>query len=855
MVLALFFLSGCSGLIYEIVWVRQLTTIFGATQLAVATVLAAFMGGLAFGSRMGGKLIDRDFNPLKFYALLEFGIALLALALLWIVHALEPLYLLIHRLTDESYIAFSLARFVLNFIILFIPTTMMGATLPVLSRMMASEVRTAGLWTGGLYALNTLGAVLGCLWAGFIGIAALGITKTVICAAGINLAVGLTAAILSRIRPSLSSSNPPLLEDKRPASTAAAIYPPRVLKVLTLSYALSGMVAMGYQVLWTRTLVFSFQYASNTTYAFTAMLAVFLLGLAVGSGIISLVGNRGPDPLKSYAFLQILTGLSIIGSLYLIAVVLPDLSFPAVIDPNTLEVDWTRNMLSIFIKAGLAMLPTTTLIGMMLPLVVKIMITDMQNMGATIGKIYAFNTVGAIFGAFVTGFVVIPLFGLTKSMLLYASINGLIGTVLLSFLHLSSKRKQILWSAAPAAFAAFALILLWFSGNIVFHRPSALEASQFPEKLVFYKEGPLDTVSVYETELNGKALFIDSRAVAGTNKIMLTDQKTMAHLPMLLLDDPKTALDFGFGSGGTAWSFLQHDSLQRLDVVEISPTILDAAPHLRESNNGLLDFPIDCRLNILRKDARNYLRMNDVLYDIVEIDCTDLRYKENSDLYSVEFFQYCRKRLNHNGMALAWFPIAKISNTALRSVLRTFHQAFPYLTVWYFNNYSTHYIILLGAMEPLIIDYQKFLDKLEQPKIRRDLETIGLSSPYKILSSYVTDQDGLAPALRDAPLNTEDRPYLEFHVPRDKTYLDNSQKVRNLTMLMSMRNDIYPLIANIPPARAREFREKMSRYYRALPFLIQGHNHMDMDNHELAARFYERAISINPEDASIYLQY
>ncbi len=296
----LFFASGASGLIYEVIWTRQLLYVFGAAQKAVATVLAAFMGGLALGSMIGGPLADRSRRPLRLYGMVEIGVGLAALALPLLLGALDPLFRATYRALGYDSSIYAAARFLYVFTILLIPTTFMGATLPLLSRFVARSGRTLGSRLGALYTVNTAGAVAGVFGAGFVLIAAIGVRHTTWLAVGVNVVVGALAIAMAR----LVGEQPPAEEfpkSAKDAESAADAKSPEaaaangasngrsktLLRWVLFSYGLSGAAALAYQVVWTRSLVFSFDVMKNTTYAFSGMLAVFLVGLALGSAIMN----------------------------------------------------------------------------------------------------------------------------------------------------------------------------------------------------------------------------------------------------------------------------------------------------------------------------------------------------------------------------------------------------------------------------------------------------------------------------------------------------------------------------------------------------------------------------------------
>jgi spermidine synthase len=565
----LFFGSGASGLIYEVVWTRQLTYLFGATIYAVATVLAAFMGGLALGSYGFGKIADRTARPLRLYAGLELGVAGAALILPFLLHALNPIFLVVYRSFESTFLVYSLLRFAMTFLILLIPTTLMGGTLPVLSRFIVRRRDCLGLRVGSLYSVNTLGAVLGCFLAGFFLIATLGVRATTLLAACVNMAVGAVALALSwRFeQPSEPLSMLPEKQTTAPtefppgATPDEQLYSPAQVRWVLGVYFLSGFAALAYEVAWTRALVFTFEEMKNTTYAFTTMLSVFLIGIALGSAFSSRIVDRERDPLRLFAFLQVLIGLSGVLSFFIIYYQGYALNPFAPFDPQTKNIIWWGAVGNVFAKTIAGIFLPTFLMGMAFPVAAKVCVASLGRVGSEVGKLYSLNTIGAILGSFAAGFLLIPYLGIARTIAALALLNVFLGVIVFSINPRISRDKKAVLSLGGGVIAL--VLFLRVPGETFFEYLSPTES------LLFYEEGPLATVSVVKNSFGYKTLDVDNVGVAGTDRIMLTDQKSLAHIPMLLLREPRSALTVGFGSGGASWSFTRYASLKRIDCVEI----------------------------------------------------------------------------------------------------------------------------------------------------------------------------------------------------------------------------------------------------------------------------------------------
>jgi len=906
-VFVLFFFSGISGLIYEIVWTRKLTYIFGSTIYAVTTVLTCFMAGLAIGSYIFGRYIDKStiifrkgnsINPIKVYAFLEIGIGVFGILIPFILKSFVPIYSLIYNTFHTSFFTFSLIRFIFIFLLLIIPTSFMGGTVPVLSKFLIRSRETSGLNLGLLYALNTFGAVLGSFLSGFILIASIGIWGTTFFAAIINFAVAFIALFLSKkvlmkqeidksIRLTLDKSdrNTPLkVEVGGDGTQLGGKISKSVLFFIILVYGLSGFAGLSYQVVWTRALVFSFHILKNTTYAFSGMLTIFLLGLALGSLVITKFIDREKNPIQLFGLIEVLIGLSGFFSIKMI------LSMSGLFEPalGLSETEfWFKSLLAVFFKSFLVMFLPTFLMGMTFPIVGKIilsngspvchaelvsashsrfrnkfgMTTYVQRIGKDIGKIYAVNTFGAILGSFITGFFLIPFAGLAKSILIMAILNILSGGFVI-FINPASKKvvKNILFSLT---ILAILIILIRYPRGIIFHNlaPS--------EKMVFYKEGPLATVSVVENTLGYRAIYVDNVWVAGTDPILQTDQKSLAHIPMLLHKNPKSILTVGFGSGGASYSYSLYPDLEKIHCVEISSTVIEAAKYLVDANHNILE-KSDSRYKIIIDDARSYLTLADVKYDIIATDCTDLRYKSNANLYDLEYFTLCKKRINPDGMVVVWMPIGGLNEYNFKMTLNTFHRMFPNMSIWYLNNIFTHYILLIGTNKPSTIDFDTIAKRLEIETVKDDLSEIYLNNPYKIVSCFITNEEKLSDYLKNASINSENFPGLEFLSP--KSGYTVQPMLDNLNTLKKLRMDVKPLLTNTvgdaymrPSQNINESKcyfqlEKLEKYLDAVDYILDGHYHYMSatlsftslrDSLIESCKWYIKAYKTNPEDLSV----
>lgn len=870
----LFLATGSCGLIYQVVWQRYLLNVFGSTIYSISTVLAAFMGGLALGSALMGMFSNRVKRPLAMYGILEIVIGLSALSVPLLLRSLDPIFIWMYRDFSSDFTTLSLCRFVFIFFILLIPTTMMGATLPLLSNFVAPGKAGAGLRVGLLYALNTWGAVAGAFSAGFFLLPALGVSKTVWLAVAINGTCGVVALLLSGVLESKTSAATAAFADSKAADqtqpSPAAITRARWV---IATYAVSGFAALGLEVAWTRALVFSFEFLKNTTYAFTGMLTTFLIGLALGSALMTMFVERVKRPFQLYALLQIAVGISSIVSVFILYYVTPTFTdaFLSQYDDNAAGggVRWMVSVVDVFIKTGLSMLLPTFIMGLAFPVAVRTVVDAVGKTARSVGQLYSFNTVGAIIGSFLVGFVLLPYFGICKTIFLLGALQLIMGIVLMHKSAETEHYRRMIWTVAGVA--ALLVCAFRLPTQAHFQRDTQLE------KVIFYEEGPLATVSVGENTLGYRTIYVDNVGVAGTEPMLLTDQKSLAHVPMLMLDDPKSILTVGFGSGGASYSYTLYKELEDIHCIEITRTVIEASPYLVDSHRDIVmkgdlyrrrtgkrptpaiplfdgDPPAwkdwyksDPRYKIILDDARSYLHFTDFRYDVIATDCTDLRYKSNANLYDLEYFQLCHDRITDDGMVVVWMPMGGLSPDAFACALATFQKVFPHMDVFFMNNQPTHYVLLLGKKKPITVDIDMLKERIARPGVARDLAEIQLEQPDKLLSCFITGCEAVAPMLAGAQLNTGDNPYLEFESPRygvaDAPVLDN------LDTLFRHKESPVRLVAQ--PEKHSDFVASLTKYYEAAPHVISAHRAYREMRLEDSCRDYMAARTVTPEDSSL----
>ena len=842
-VFILFLLSGACGLVYEVVWSRVMTQIFGSTVLAVGTVLAAFMSGLALGSYLLGKKADRSPSPLRFYAYLELGVGLTALASMALMDRADTLYLALYRVLGESDVLLATARLVIAFALVMVPTVLMGATLPVLSRFVITRLSVVGSGLSSLYAINTIGAVTGALAAGFFLIRAVGIHRSVYLAVACNLAIGLLAWLLARRHApeSRAASEPPTADASSQGPGADSADAGRN-RMLLWVFGLSGFASFAYEIFWTRALV---HLMGNSTYAFTMMLTAFLSGIALGGFLIRFAVDRYALGLKTFAWLQILIGATSAAAL---PVLFRLVESTALRDTLT---GWSDRagllILSHFAISLLVMLVPATMIGATFPLVGRIYVKDLRNTGADVGKIYAANTLGNVLGAMAPGFILLPLFGIQRGVVLMAALNVSIGLfVLLS----RQERAAGFRHAIPPAFIGLAALLT----QVTFGFQFPAEHQKAEDRILYYREGLVGTTKVFQQlDTGDKRMSIDGIVIGGTE---FTDykQQVLAHLPKLLLKDYSTELTVGLGSGILAGESLRHRNLERIVAVEIEPSVIEGAAEFTDENHGILNDP---RARIVLDDVGNFLRTTSAKYDIISADeKTADKYASNGFSYARDYYTLLKKHLNPSGLVIQWIP-NQLPPSQYRMVLRTFANAFPHTSLWYFPSVGKGAgmnTFVIGSLEEIEIDPDWMNRTLE---LDRDAfegwRQYGLTTAESLLAHYVADGDAVRAATDGARENTLENPYYEFYSPREYAAPVGTRTLANHDFLAALHreeglHDLAKRLSEGVSDRLAAAFHAEGRFLDGLRLQIQGRPYTDFGGH------FDDAVGIAPWNDNLRCQ-
>jgi len=850
LVAGLFFLSGAAGLVYEVVWMRLLSGVFGATVLAISTVLAAFMAGLALGSYIFGRVADRSRRPLVVFSMLQIGIGVVSLAVPFLVRLAERSYPGLPDSVADSFWLLSLARFAWCGLIILLPTTLMGGTLPVLSRWMTSRGSDVASGVGSLYAINTFGAVVGTMAGGFYLIPRLGLSLSTLIAAAANVAVGLLVLFNARRSSGTDDVKALAADDAAPrpaasdtgsaggsASTRAKTGPERSgqpelsARLIVWLFAVVGFCSLSYEVLWTRVLIV---FVPSTTFAFTTMLSTFLVGIAVGSSVSSRFADRLRSPALALGLLEAGVAVTALASLTTFTF-LGDMAAPR----TGMAASWASTLSAEFILPAVIMLVPALFMGAAFPIVARIRIVDRSSTGRGVGSIYAANTVGSILGSFITGFVLIPAIGIQHSVVLAACGNLAVALVALSRSRSSAPTRGA-W-AAVAVLAAAALVVVAPFGRPVAISPGTGEFELSDHEVIFYEEGITSSVTVTESPESGaRGFFVDRWMVVGTSYDAVKTVKLLGHLPLAAVDEAHELAVVGYGMGMTSWTLSLHGEVESLEVVELSEGVVEATHFFTDFNHDVLSDP---RVSLHVDDGRNHLLMSEKEYDV--ISCDPIHPAGGSGaLYTTDFFQLARERLGPHGAFVQYLPFHKMSLFDFKLLIRTFQSVFPNTTVWDGGGHG----VMLGTMDTTSFDLGR-LERMyeESPALQTELERWGLGDPAGLLSCLMLGPAAAAEFAGDGPLHTDDRPLLEFSEPRSQ---GRDTRVENLRAIAGYESDPMSLVTGTDEELA-ELAPLLSRATRVRRTLASAILAVSERNIARASELISEAWEIDHDDADV----
>jgi spermidine synthase len=735
----LFFLSGAAGLIYQVLWVRMLSLSFGITVYAVTVVLASFMGGLALGSFFGGRLAERIQRPLLVYAIIEFAVAAVALITPYALTGLQSLYPVLARGVGDNEAFLTVVRVILAFAILAVPTTLMGATLPIIVKSSLARQGDLAGRIGLLYSANTFGAIAGTMVAGFWLIGDIGIYASIVLAAGVNALVGLIAFGLQRF--TVPDDAPRAVAAIQAAEVdSAQAYSSTVRTATLVAYGLSGVISFALEVAWTRMLSLMLD---TSIYAFVTMLSMVLIGIAVGSAVSTPLMRRKINLPVLFALLEL--GIAI-GGIWAIWAVSNLTEVRTLLEGTPgLRRLTASSMTFNFVVAAVTILPSTFLIGATFPIAARIYTAGLDRSSARLGQIYAVNVFGAIFGSMLGGFVLLPMLG-TQTSLLLLSVASLAVSALLV---LASDWGTLPSRAALAAAGTAAFVVLWIAKPDVY---AALFSQRFPHSEVeWFREGIETTVSIVKDPAGVRTLYTNSRGQANDEPSLVHYHRRIAHVPLLVKPQAKNALIVGLGAGHTAGSILQHEGTT-VEVVELSDAIVEGAERFSAVNYDVMNDP---NLSIRMGDGRNFLLTTTRMYDLITTDTIQPLDAGSTNLYSAEYYRLALASLKPGGVMAQW--IGPQDDYQYKTMLRTYLAVFPHVTLWLTAD------LVIGSREPIELDLAETAKRFESPRARAALEQASFRSVDDVAGAFVATREEIEAFVGPGPTLSDNRPFIEYY--------------------------------------------------------------------------------------------
>ena len=741
LVVVLFFCSGASALVYQVLWLRKLGLVFGVTVYAASTVWASFMFGLAVGSLFAGRMADRLRRPLVWFGAAEALIGLSAVATPFALTWLQGFYASIHPSLPQGLAAVTFARFLMALVVLLVPTVLMGATLPLVVKSSYSRASDLGQRMGLLYATNTVGAIAGTLFSGLYLIPTYGIHTAFVVAASVNLAVAAVAIAAGFALPPVPVGK---RETEAPPHTDVAREAP-VRRAVLWVFAFSGFMSLALEVIWFRVLVLLVR---PTVYGFAMMLAILLLGIGVGSYLVSPLLKRERKWILILSVIELALAVVAVLSIQMLAyhpaIVAWATPIVARVFPEYLAFSMVASILSI--------LPSALLLGIAFPIGLRVWTGASEDTSARAGRrlgvFYSLNLAGSIVGSLAAGFVLLPALGSRTSLILVSAVALGSGLVLLRFAETAARARIVLGGVFVAVFAVSTV-------TITDPFDMFLKLRYARHKVLWREEGVQATVSINKDPSGMLVMTLEGNHQADDAAGMIDTHRRIGHLPMTIHPDPREALVIGLGGGATAGAVSMHTGAH-VDVVELSEAVLRGARYFTHVNNDVLHRP---NVTMHVDDGRNFLLLTPKKYDVITADLILPIHAGSGNLYSAEYFTLVRNALKENGLALQW---VWGTDAEYKTIMRTFLSVFPETTLWWDGS------LMIGSKTPLVLRESDFTWKL-QP--RGDaLRQLGVTTFEDLKRRYVAGPDEMRAFVGDGPILTDDLPLVEYFLslPRDK---------------------------------------------------------------------------------------
>ncbi len=778
-ILLLFFGSGCAALIYEIVWFQLLQLIIGSSAVSLGVLLGIYMGGMCLGSLAFPRIVSAKRNPLRAYAIIEFLIGMCGIGVLFALPHIDKFYI---SHAGPGFMGVVM-RGAVCAICLLPPTFLMGATLPAIARWVESTPKGVS-WLGVFYAGNIIGAVFGCLLAGFYLLRVHDIYIATYTALAFNLIVCFTGLILAG-----SAGYKIQVQDiknsffiKSPGSGAAYFV-----------IALSGFTALGAEVVWTRLLSLML---GATVYSFSIILAVFLVGLGIGSSIGALISGVTRRPRLALGICQLLLCAAVAWTAYMITQSIP--YWP--IDPSlksSVTNPWFTFQLDI-LRCLWAILPPACFWGASFPIAIASVVAPGQDSGRVVGGVYASNTVGAILGSLIFSMVIIPKWGTQQAqriIMVIAAISAFI--LLLPVLWPFGEKEGFAGkpktassrffgtAALTGSIAIIVVLVLTVSsipwGVIAYGRftatmgdtliPGIIDINDIPTNgsysdtyCIYAGEGKNVSIAVTRTPSGLQSFHGAGKVQASNDPLDMKLQRMLGHISALLNNDPNSVLVVACGAGVTAGSFVPHPEVKKITIVDIEPLVPEnVAPRFATENFDVVKSP---KTTVVIDDGRHFIHTTKEKFDVITSDPIDPWVKGCAALNTIEYYKMCRDHLNPGGVMALWMPFYESSNETVKSLITTFFEVFPEGIIWSNDDNGQGYdAVLFGQVGGTVIDIDELQNKLDDPEhaaVKASLQYVGFNSAVDLLSSYAGQASDLIQWSEGAQINWDKNLRLQY---------------------------------------------------------------------------------------------
>lgn len=796
------FMAGVGSLIFEVSWFRMLSVVVGATVSASTLVLVAFMGGFGIGAWYWGTHTEKRFNPRYLLSVLFGSITIFGLLSIWFINHLLPL---LYTSLPAAGLSDGFSRitvFTIAALLLFIPAFFMGGALPLIAGCYINNSERLQRGMGNIYAFETIGSTFGGLITGFWLVGYIGQSATVLVAVAINALLSTLFLFYKPLEHQVQAEPNPTIEikpnrkkDKRSKTGSQSI---NLQFIALLAAFAGGFIVIGLQVVWFR--IFRI-YMTNSGYTFSLIASMVILGLFAGSWLYARRGNKITNPANVLLRITWLMAGAVLAGLVVLANLPALVMFPF---ESLHETHSVRILLIPFLSALLVIFPVTMASGFLFPLACTTHANNYTAIKKSIGRVLLFNTAGSVAGPLLAAFVLIPLAGAGRAVLIFAVCILITSFIIMQSMNLQKKPAGIITGA-------LALIILFITILIPQVKILPPSFSKFPKEILNYKESTEGTFVVGRENKNGSSVlstYVNNSAVIGSTYDAIKVVKMVGHLPFFAGLKCNDVLVVGFGIGVTTSAVASHPEVKHIDCVELVAGLKGAAHYYSDLNHGI---ERDQRLTVHSGDGRHYLQSSSKTFDLITTDPTH-PILGSASLYTREYFELCRSHLNTGGMVSQYLPLHKLLPADFKGIIQTFRSVFPKCTIWL----GHYHAVLLGFTDDSKIDFRQWAKRMEamQPDIWF------YNNPYALAATLVLDATEIDKFSEQHHILTDDKPYTEYCSLRS---FDAANLPANLSFINNNREATNRVFYNIPdPAIMQHYIEGNRLMTDALGLMLQG---------------------------------